>query len=306
MSLTAFRPVNTWLVSTWWNQPSRHGSFSLTSICWGETSSRWWLVGGIAKQRHARTESIFDSNHLWASLCCSEPMEWNIATIYRLAAWVPAILAPGFSYFQFSGELLCSMCVTGKLMILSMLGNTRTSCGVHHINICFSLNMVSMLGNSRTGCSVDHLCFKSNMASILGTNRTGCGVHHIWSMLSSTWTRYNVTVAWRTRTLLPHPTPDVACRRRKDKKKRAKLPGYWLARPRKQPFLGHPLIPEVKEKDSLQLRLSEAAAQLSQSRSGHALLEVQAAEAKAQPSQRRGNHGGYGDWMERKFDFLGR
>jgi len=38
---------------------------------------------------------------------------------------------------------------------------------------------------------------------------------------------------------------------------------------------------EVKEKDSLQLRLSEATAQLSQSRSGHTLMEAAAADAKA-------------------------
>lgn len=48
------------------------------------------------------------------------------------------------------------------------------------------------------------------------------------------------------------------------------------------------LLAEVKEKDSLQLRLSEAAAQLSQSRSGHALMEAAAADAKEQLRSLRG------------------
>lgn len=48
------------------------------------------------------------------------------------------------------------------------------------------------------------------------------------------------------------------------------------------------LLAEVKEKDSLQLRLSEATAQLSQSRSGHTLMEAAAADAKEQLRSLRG------------------
>eukprot|EP00435_Cladocopium_sp_Y103_P004683 s3874_g1.t1 len=48
------------------------------------------------------------------------------------------------------------------------------------------------------------------------------------------------------------------------------------------------LLAEVKEKDSLQLRLSEANAQLSQSRSSHALMEATTADAKEQLRSLRG------------------
>jgi len=67
---------------------------------------------------------------------------------------------------------------------------------------------------------------------------------------------------------------------------------------------------EVKEKDSLQLRLSEATAQLSQSRSGHTLMEAAAADAKARrcrcwPNVVRKSLGNVGDLMEREWDFVG-
>ena len=83
VSSTTCRPIN-YRSSCYCGKISRGVAFAIFR---GETWSRRWLVGGIAKQRHACTKSIFDSNHLWTSLCCSTPKEWNgqgIATICPL------------------------------------------------------------------------------------------------------------------------------------------------------------------------------------------------------------------------------
>ena len=227
MSSTAFRPVFYMIcvhlvksafpacfVFTHFNLPS----WDFKSVVTG----RWYRQ----IKRHACTESIFVSNHLWTSLCSSEPMEWNgpgIATIYGLFE---------FQQLWLMLSMLTKLRMLSKLSMLRMFGNSGAGCSVQHM--WNRLNMVSMLGHSRTGCSAHQMWNTLNMVSIWCNSKTGCSVHQMWSMLSSTWTRYNVTVAWRARTLLPHPTPKVAWR--SDKRKNTqKLPGYFSARLQKQP-----------------------------------------------------------------------